>query len=435
MFVGLAILSLVMPPQSALGQVQGDQETDMPGVTARLLFVRHDGTTTTIAIMLRNSGSSEATSSTALDFSKFVLVDVRGGRKYFPMKDQNGHYLGGPISDWNGGGRWFPSVPAKGPRTVFAIFERLAAGTKVSIQAPLLPPFDDVDLDAVASHPPSVEDIPQRALSGQVVSVVRGNGQLRVRVKIVRAPTGEVDSEALKYSDASVLDPGSRKQYWLLKDADGNWLAQPRSDGNDGGRFFVSTIPPKGQTFLNLSFTPPPDSVKSVVLLLPGFAPTPIDIEGTAGAGESGTTAAGRAIGLEKALNDLKAEVTPERIKINLAADVLFDFDKADIKTEAEASLAQVVTVVKAYPDATIDIAGHTDGKGADAYNQALSEKRAAAVAQWVAAHAGVEPPRFHTGGFGKTKPLAPNTKPDGSDDPEGRAKNRRVEIVVNRKG
>jgi OmpA-OmpF porin, OOP family len=73
---------------------------------------------------------------------------------------------------------------------------------------------------------------------------------------------------------------------------------------------------------------------------------------------------------------------------------------------------------------------GHTDAKGTDAYNQTLSEKRAQTVKDWLVAH-GALPATTPIQGWGKRKPIAPNTKPDGSDDPAGRQKNRRVEVVV----
>src|SRR5439155_21132509 len=91
-------------------------------------------------------------------------------------------------------------------------------------------------------------------------------------------------------------------------------------------------------------------------------------------------------------------------------ADVLFDFDKADVKPAADASLTELVTVIKSYPDATIDVEGHTDGKGADAYNQSLSERRATAVATWLIAHGNLQPSRVRTRGWGKAKPIAPIT-------------------------
>jgi outer membrane protein OmpA-like peptidoglycan-associated protein len=90
--------------------------------------------------------------------------------------------------------------------------------------------------------------------------------------------------------------------------------------------------------------------------------------------------------------------------------------------------------VLKANPNAKVAIEGHTDGRGADDYNQKLSEARAASVKQWLVANAQANGANFAIRGWGKTKPVAPNAKPDGADDPEGRAKNRRVEIVV-RKG
>lgn len=134
-------------------------------------------------------------------------------------------------------------------------------------------------------------------------------------------------------------------------------------------------------------------------------------------------------VDLKGALRDLGAKVTEQEIRIEIAADVLFDFDKADLRKEARPSLEKVATVLKAYPKASGTVEGHTDAKGNDQYNQKLSERRAQTVRKWLAAN-GVTT-QLSTRGFGKTKPAAPNTKPDGKDDPEGRQKNRRVEIVV----
>jgi outer membrane protein OmpA-like peptidoglycan-associated protein len=148
-----------------------------------------------------------------------------------------------------------------------------------------------------------------------------------------------------------------------------------------------------------------------------------LDIKGIA------ATVAGRVDPLQAALKDLSATVTGKEIKIALAADVLFDFDKADLRPAARPELEKVAAVLKAYPKAAITIEGHTDGKGNDQYNQRLSERRAESVRRWLAEN-GISTP-MTARGFGKTKPVAPNTKPDGADDPEGRQKNRRVEITV----
>ena len=127
----------------------------------------------------------------------------------------------------------------------------------------------------------------------------------------------------------------------------------------------------------------------------------------------------------------LAVKETQTEVKIALAGDVLFDFDKAEIRPVAEPTLQQVVGIVKQYPRAGVSIDGYTDAKGADAYNLQLSEKRAAAVKSWLVQKGGVDGKRIKTKGWGKANPVAPNTHPDGSDNPEGRQKNRRVEITV----
>ncbi|MBW1660432.1 MAG: OmpA family protein, partial [Deltaproteobacteria bacterium] len=74
---------------------------------------------------------------------------------------------------------------------------------------------------------------------------------------------------------------------------------------------------------------------------------------------------------------------------------------------------------------------GHTDSKGSEEYNLALSQRRADSVKVWLIEEGGLKGITIITKGYGESKPVAPNTKPDGSDNPEGRAKNRRVEIYV----
>ena len=138
---------------------------------------------------------------------------------------------------------------------------------------------------------------------------------------------------------------------------------------------------------------------------------------------------AGKVDPLNAALKDLGARTTDTEIQVQLNSDVLFDFDKAELRPEALPSLQKVVTVMQSYAAYPCTISGHTDGKGEKQYNQKLSERRADSVKTWLAAH-GVSN-SITTHGFGDTKPVAPNKKPNGADDPEGRQKNRRVEIVL----
>jgi outer membrane protein OmpA-like peptidoglycan-associated protein len=130
-------------------------------------------------------------------------------------------------------------------------------------------------------------------------------------------------------------------------------------------------------------------------------------------------------------VQDLQVKETGQEIRIELAADVLFDFDKADLRPVAQKTLHQAAGIIQDKAKGTVRIEGHTDSKGNDAYNQKLSERRAASVKTWFIDKEGLGNVQFTTQGFGAKKPVASNTKPDGSDDPDGRQKNRRVEIVL----
>jgi outer membrane protein OmpA-like peptidoglycan-associated protein len=132
-------------------------------------------------------------------------------------------------------------------------------------------------------------------------------------------------------------------------------------------------------------------------------------------------------------VQDLDIRETATEIRIDMAADVLFAFDKADLQKTAMPVLEKVAAVLAQHPKVRVSIEGHTDGKGSADYNQRLSERRASSVGRWLQAKPELKAIGigFTPRGFGATKPVAPNTKPDGSDDPDGRQKNRRVEIVV----
>jgi outer membrane protein OmpA-like peptidoglycan-associated protein len=122
---------------------------------------------------------------------------------------------------------------------------------------------------------------------------------------------------------------------------------------------------------------------------------------------------------------------TDTEIRIELSGDVLFDFDSSDIRPEAEPALANAAEVLRLHPRANVEIGGHTDSVGSDSYNMRLSRQRAEAVRDWLVAKGGVEADRLTARGHGRASPIAPNTRADGSDHPEGRQLNRRVEISV----
>jgi outer membrane protein OmpA-like peptidoglycan-associated protein len=116
--------------------------------------------------------------------------------------------------------------------------------------------------------------------------------------------------------------------------------------------------------------------------------------------------------------------------------DALFDFGKHNIKPEAEPALREAADYITQYKDPgnpgfRVHITGHTDSKGDPAHNKVLSKQRAEAVSLWLIAHKFVDAADVTTHGEGASQPLAPNKRPDGSDDPVGRARNRRVEVLV----
>lgn len=106
-----------------------------------------------------------------------------------------------------------------------------------------------------------------------------------------------------------------------------------------------------------------------------------------------------------------------------------FEYDSAALLPEAMRALDRVVSRMTAVPDRKFEIAGHTDARGTEEYNQRLGQRRAIAVVEYLT-RAGISAARLVLRSYGKTRPIAPNTHADGSDDPEGRALNRRVEVV-----
>jgi outer membrane protein OmpA-like peptidoglycan-associated protein len=115
------------------------------------------------------------------------------------------------------------------------------------------------------------------------------------------------------------------------------------------------------------------------------------------------------------------------RVKIK---NVYFAFDKFNIREMYEKELDSIYSLMMKYEQLIVKIEGHTDGKGTVPYNQVLSENRAKAAKKYLVAM-GVPKDRILTVGYGKLQPIAPNENPDGSDNPEGRAKNRRVEFKL----
>jgi OOP family OmpA-OmpF porin len=126
--------------------------------------------------------------------------------------------------------------------------------------------------------------------------------------------------------------------------------------------------------------------------------------------------------------------IGPDGCPVPLTIDlkgVNFDFDKSTLRPDAVAILDEAISILGKYPQLRVEVAGHTDSIGTEEYNQGLSDRRARAVYDYLTGH-GIDAGRLAgPTGYGESRPIAPNTNEDGSDNPEGRAKNRRTELNV----
>jgi outer membrane protein OmpA-like peptidoglycan-associated protein len=119
--------------------------------------------------------------------------------------------------------------------------------------------------------------------------------------------------------------------------------------------------------------------------------------------------------------------------RIVMSADLLFGAAGDTVLAAAEPLLGQLAELIAKTRPREVIVAGHTDAAGGDDENMAMSERRARAVAVWLKAHAAKPAPNFVERGYGRTRPLAPNHQPDGSPDPDGRERNRRIEVTLRR--
>lgn len=156
-------------------------------------------------------------------------------------------------------------------------------------------------------------------------------------------------------------------------------------------------------------------------------------LKGIVGAGIG--AAAGGVIGhqLDKQAEDLRRDIgnddvqienTGDELRVTMPQDLLFAVDSANLRPDLRADLAALASNLQDYPDTTVNIAGHTDDTGSESYNYDLSERRAQSVA-FALEDNGVSASRIRSYGQGEARPVASNVTE------EGRAQNRRVEIII----
>ncbi len=151
------------------------------------------------------------------------------------------------------------------------------------------------------------------------------------------------------------------------------------------------------------------------------------------GAGIGGIAGAGVGAYMDKQERELRertrgtdVEVTRQGddLLLNIPSGINFAYNSANVQPQFRATLNKVASVLADYNQTYVDVYGHTDSSGSDAYNQDLSERRATSVADYLSSH-GVQPARIATRGFGETQPIESN------ETESGRAANRRVEIKI----
>ena len=122
-------------------------------------------------------------------------------------------------------------------------------------------------------------------------------------------------------------------------------------------------------------------------------------------------------------LKDMQAQQTDRGMVLTLG-DVLFDLNQATLQASAEPTITNLADFLSKYEDRRVRVEGYTDSTGSEAYNQQLSEQRARAVQEALMGQ-GISQDRIETKGYGEAYPVASN------EDASGRARNRRVEIVI----
>lgn len=128
---------------------------------------------------------------------------------------------------------------------------------------------------------------------------------------------------------------------------------------------------------------------------------------------------------------NLDIKLDPITDKPIVLSNIYFDFDSDVLNPAVKEYLDSTLYMVLVdNPEITIEISAHTDSKGADDYNKKLSQRRADSVVAYLRSK-GINPKKLIAKGYGEEQPIAPNTNPDGSDNPEGRKENRRVEFRI----
>ncbi|QYN37103.1 OmpA family protein [Pseudonocardia sp. DSM 110487] len=196
-------------------------------------------------------------------------------------------------------------------------------------------------------------------------------------------------------------------------------------------------LEPGTSATITVMFAPPPEETTTMMVMIAGFLPVEVPVERDAdlvddpvlhsGPPTEDDGSVGPLSCIAGSEGDGKAAATK---RVELPSDVLFAFGSATLSPAATGALDELGKQLGGAGSGSIRVEGHTDAVDDDQFNQQLSEQRAAAVRDALAARLG-NSYTYGASGAGESRPIAANAKPDGSDDPDGRALNRRVEITI----
>jgi outer membrane protein OmpA-like peptidoglycan-associated protein len=262
-------------------------------------------------------------------------------------------------------------------------------------------------------------DLKQGALLTQLSVAGRPNTGKRLSFDLLNS---DARVEAGTYVSADLNAKGELTRSFPI-DSAGRYIVRLTTEGKEAGTYCVLI----GGTALPGTAAVCP-ATAAVVPVAPTIAAAAVPV--TQAAPPSPPTAPAKVAEVQEPRHNFEVIVAKCEERLRVGSDFLFDFDRADVRSEAGPTLDDIADRLAA-ARRNIMIEGHTDAKGSDAYNQALSERRAVAVRASLTER-GLPLDRLNIRGYGKTHPVARNQYPDGSDDPDGRQKNRRVEVVVN---
>jgi outer membrane protein OmpA-like peptidoglycan-associated protein len=270
-------------------------------------------------------------------------------------------------------------------------------------------------------------DLKTGALQTQIKVSARSSATRSVTLDLLSPDSGTKDSYYVKTS----RNEQNEASHSFSIDASGSYNLRVTVEGPEAGRFCVllggsalpevkapecpadpAAAPPPPQT--SAAVTPPPPPKPVEVVTPPPPPPKPVEIVTPP----------------PPPPKSVEVVTTKCEQRLRVGSEVLFDFDKSTVRPEARPAIEYIAQAVQQAGKPVL-VEGHTDSIGSDAYNMRLSELRALTVQTEISGRLSTRLP-MDSKGFGKSRPIAENQNPDGTDNPAGRQRNRRVEIVVN---